>query len=171
MPIKLARSRAPIFSKSSLDLADLCARDLWRGKVYSSNALQVSDEPDEFDAPDDDDDIVVSTGNSYVSGNAISFEGIQFNITGSPAAGDTFTVNSSANQSLFKIIDDLITTLTAPVVTPADNAKLANGVSAALQGLDNSFNHILINRSSIGSRQQEVDTLQSIGADLISVRT
>ena len=44
MPIKLARSRVPIFSKSSLDLADLCARDLWRGKVYSSNALQVSEE-------------------------------------------------------------------------------------------------------------------------------
>ena len=123
-------------------------------------------DPSLYDVVNTTTGLTVSSDNAYVSGNAVSFDGLQLNITGSPAAGDSFTVNPSANQSLFKTINDLITTLTAPVVTQADNAKLSNGVSAALQGLDNSLNHILINRSSIGSRQQEVDTLQSIGTDL-----
>lgn len=108
----------------------------------------------------------LSTGNAYISGSAISFDGLQFDIEGSPANGDTFTVTPSTNQSLFTTIANLITTLTAPVSTQADSAKLSNGVNTALQNLDKSLDHIVTNRASIGARLQEVDALQSIGADL-----
>lgn len=34
----------PSFTKSTLDLADLCARELWRGKSYQKDVLTISDE-------------------------------------------------------------------------------------------------------------------------------
>jgi len=38
------RQRVPVFTKSALDLADLCAREIWRGKSYSANSYQQSEE-------------------------------------------------------------------------------------------------------------------------------
>ncbi len=38
------RRRVPVFSKAALDLADLCAREIWRGKSYSEDKKQVSEE-------------------------------------------------------------------------------------------------------------------------------
>jgi len=38
------RKRVPIFTKAALDLADLCARELWRGKGYENNLSQQSEE-------------------------------------------------------------------------------------------------------------------------------
>ena len=108
----------------------------------------------------------VVTPNSYVSGGAISLPGLQFDIKGSPAVGDTFTVNPSSKQSLFTTVVDLINLLKTPIITQADSTKLTNGLNAALQGLDNGLDHVLVCRSSVGSRQNEVDSLQSIGADL-----
>ena len=115
---------------------------------------------------------VVASNQDYVSGNAISFDGLQIDISGTPAyggsppVGDKFTVNPSSNQSLFKTVENLIAVLKAPVITSTDSARLSNGLSTALQDLDKGLDHILINRASVGSRLQEVDSLQSIGSDL-----
>lgn len=38
------RQRVPVFTKAALDLADLCAREIWRGKSYSTNSAQTSEE-------------------------------------------------------------------------------------------------------------------------------
>ena len=38
------RKRVPVFSKAALDLADLCAREVWRGKNYDKDAYQQSEE-------------------------------------------------------------------------------------------------------------------------------
>jgi hypothetical protein len=38
------RRRVPVFSKAALDLADLCAREIWRGKTYSKEGFQESEE-------------------------------------------------------------------------------------------------------------------------------
>lgn len=38
------RRRVPVFSKAALDLADLCAREIWRGKTYSKEGYQESEE-------------------------------------------------------------------------------------------------------------------------------
>ena len=109
---------------------------------------------------------IVASSQEYVSGNAISFDGLQLDISGTLPVGDKFTVSPSSNQSLFKTVEDLIAVLKAPVITPTDSARLSNGLSAALQGLDKGLDHVLINRASVGSRLQEVDSLQSIGSDL-----
>lgn len=105
---------------------------------------------------------VVSAGNTYVSGQAISFDGLQFDIQGAPANGDAFTVSPSANESMFKTISDLIGALNTPVV----GANLANSLKSGLNQVDNALNNVLSTRSSQASRLNEIDTLRSAGEDL-----
>ena len=108
----------------------------------------------------------LSTLNPYTSGNSISFDGLQFDIQGTPAGGDQFTVTPSTNQSLFKTLSDLIAVVAAPVNGQAGSAKLSNGLNTALLNLDRGLDNILVVRAAIGTRLQEVDTLQSAGEDL-----
>ena len=98
----------------------------------------------------------------YVSGQAISFDGIQIDIQGAPAVGDTFTVSPSTNESVFKTLADLITALNAPVV----GASLTNSLNHGLNQLDNALNNVLTTRSSLGLRLNEIDALQTAGEDL-----
>jgi flagellar hook-associated protein 3 FlgL len=107
-------------------------------------------------------------GIAYVSGQAISFAGMQLDIQGAPANGDTFTVVPSTNESIFKSISDLITALNAPVPTAANGGTtgLTNSLNRSLNNLDNALNNTLSIRSSLGLRLQEVDALQTAGDDL-----
>lgn len=111
---------------------------------------------------------VLSVGNPYVSGQAISFAGMQFDIQGAPANGDAFTVSPSSNESLFKTISDLIGALSTSVPAPAAGGMtgLANSLSRGLNHLDNALNNILTTRSSLGLRLNEIDTLQTTGENL-----
>ena len=104
----------------------------------------------------------VSTGNPYVSGQAISFDGIQLAIQGAPANGDTFTVTPSVNASVFKTISDLITALNTPVV----GANLANSLKQGINALDNALNKVLSIRASLGLRLNEIDSLQTMGDNI-----
>lgn len=105
---------------------------------------------------------VLSTGNPYVSGQIISFDGLQFDIQGAPANGDAFTVSPSTNESVFKTISDLINALNAPLA----GASLANSLNRGLNSLDNALNNVLVIRSSLGLRLNEIDALQTAGDDL-----
>lgn len=105
--------------------------------------------------------VVIPAGTAYVSGQAISFDGMQFDIKGAPADLDTFTVLPSSNESVFKTISDLITALNTPVV----GANLANSLSRGINSLDNALNNILNTRASLGLRLNEVDGLQAMGDD------
>lgn len=96
---------------------------------------------------------------TYVSGQAIAFDGVQFNIQGLPASGDSFVVKPSANQSVFKTISDLITTLNSPVV----GGNLTNGINSGLNNLDNALSSVLNTRATLGLRLNEIDALQVTG--------
>jgi flagellar hook-associated protein 3 FlgL len=107
-------------------------------------------------------------GQNYVSGQAISFDGMQFDIQGAPATGDTFTVASSVNESVFKTVSDLITALNAPVssAAPGSGALLTGSLNRGLKHLDNALDSVLTARSSLGLRLNEIDVLQTTGEDL-----
>lgn len=101
-------------------------------------------------------------GVPYVSGQAISFDGMQLDIKGVPANGDTFTVAPSTNESVFKTISDLINALNAPVI----GANLTNSVNRGLNNLDNALNNVLTTRATLGLRLNELDALQTAGVDM-----
>lgn len=108
----------------------------------------------------------LSSGNPYTSGNAISFDGLQFNVSGSPASGDQFKLAPSPNQSLFQTMSDLIKVLGTPATGVAGTASLHNGLTAAHSALDNALDNILTVRASVGSRLNQLDALDAVGSDL-----
>lgn len=110
----------------------------------------------------------VSAGNVYVSGQTISFAGMQFDIQGAPANGDTFTVTPSTNESLFKTVSDLIAALNTGISSSAAGGMtgLVNSLNRSLNHFDNALNNVLTTQSSLGLRLKEVDALQSSGEDV-----
>jgi len=109
---------------------------------------------------------MLSAGNAYVSGQAISFDGMQFDIQGAPANGDSFTVAPSANESIFKTISDLIAVLNTPLASGGGMAQLTGSLNRGLNNLDNALDNVLTTRSSLGLRLNEIDALQTAGDDL-----
>lgn len=108
------------------------------------------------------------TGVAYVSGQAISFNGIQFSITGTPAAGDTFNVTPSSNQSVFDTLNKLINTLSTPLsgATAATVAANTQAMSDGINALTQDLNNVLGVRATIGSRMNELTALQSTDTQL-----
>ncbi len=107
---------------------------------------------------------------SYASGSAIDFSqagppafdfGAQVGISGTPSDGDSFSVRASANQDLFKTLDDLAGLLQAP----GSDAVRSNGLVASLHNLDNASENLLGIRVSTGARLRELDLARSTGED------
>ncbi len=103
--------------------------------------------------------VPVAAGTPYVSGQVISFDGLQFDVTGAPASGDAFTVAPSTNESIFKTISNLITALRTPI--PPGGA-----IATALNSLDRGMDNVLTVRASLGTRMRELDALQSAGESM-----
>lgn len=104
----------------------------------------------------------------YQSGSAISFDGVNsVSISGSPKAGDRFTVAPSSSQSIFATIGRLITALeTPPTAATGGTTRVNNEVGHALTDLSQAQDNILRVRAAVGSRLTEVDALQGVGEDL-----
>ncbi|KRB93332.1 flagellar hook-associated protein FlgL [Noviherbaspirillum sp. Root189] len=121
-----------------------------------------------FDIIDNSDPlapITISPGNAFVSGQAIVFDGVQIDITGAPAAGDSFTVEPSKNESIFTALKDLINLLNQPATDSTTKANLTNGLNAAHASLDSALDSVLTVRSSVGARLKELDSLDAQGED------
>ncbi|MDB5951583.1 MAG: flagellar hook protein [Massilia sp.] len=101
----------------------------------------------------------------YASGDAIKVGGMNFDIKGVPAVGDSFSVQPSEKQDLFTTLSKMIDTLRAPANTPAEKQAMADGLAAANGNLSAALDNVLTVRSSVGSRQKELDTLDTAGED------
>ena len=101
----------------------------------------------------------------YVSGDAIKVGGMSFDIKGAPATGDSFSVQPSDKQDLFTTLSKMIETLRAPAITPAEKQAFTDGLAAANGNLGAALDKVLTVRSSVGSRQKELDTLDIAGED------
>ncbi len=72
----------------------------------------------------------------YQSGMTLNVAGVQYQIKGTPAAGDSFTLSPSRPQSLFATLSNLVTALGSPTDTAAEKAQMnqkLDGVLASLQ--------------------------------------
>lgn len=104
----------------------------------------------------------------YVSGQAISVNGIQFEVKGTPANGDVFNVAPSVNQSIFDTLNKLVTTLNTniPAGSPMAVASYRQGLSDAFNSLEQGLNSVLGARATMGARLRELDALNVSGDEL-----
>jgi flagellar hook-associated protein 3 FlgL len=68
-------------------------------------------------------------------------------------------------EDVFKTLTDLVNLLQTPVVTPADSAALAAGLATASTNMDLALDNVLTTRAAMGTRLQEIDSLDSLGED------
>jgi flagellar hook-associated protein 3 FlgL len=99
----------------------------------------------------------VSSGN-YTSGSNISFDGLQIALTGTPAAGDSFTVAPSADQSIFTTVQNLVTALSSG----ASSTALSNTISGEINNIDQALTSISDTQASVGGRLNTITTQQSV---------
>jgi flagellar hook-associated protein 3 FlgL len=116
-------------------------------------------------------------GRVYQPGTAISLKsqgaepafdaGVQLTVSGSPADGDAIQLRQSGTQDIFASLNDLIKTLEAGTSTaPSSKATYQNGLNEALNNVDRGLDQVLTARSSIGSRLQELESLETTTEDM-----
>jgi flagellar hook-associated protein 3 FlgL len=104
---------------------------------------------------------------TYIPGQTVEFDGLEFNVTGSPANGDTFNIAPSGKQSIFSTLTNLINLLNTPTGSGvAGVTNLTNGLNTANNNLSSALNNILTVRASIGARLNEVTSLATEGQNL-----
>ncbi len=106
----------------------------------------------------------IQTGQAVVP--TIAFRGIQFELTGQPAAGDSFQVAPSRNQDVFTTVQNFISALETPVNTTAGQAQFNNQAGNVLNDLDQAISHVLDVRAQVGSRLNAIDGQKDINSDI-----
>jgi flagellar hook-associated protein 3 FlgL len=104
----------------------------------------------------------ISTGTYTGDTGTINFKGTQLNITGTPAAGDTFAVAPSTSQDVFSTVAGIINAFEAP----GGGAPMNNQINAQLQNLDQAATSLLDTRTKIGARMNTLDQQTQIGSDV-----
>jgi flagellar hook-associated protein 3 FlgL len=108
--------------------------------------------PTTYQVTDNTTGATVVANGSYTSGTAIQFNGVEVTVTGAPAAGDSFNVAPSNNQSMFATLTQLTTALNQPADTAASKAQLASSLGNALTNIDQDVSHLSTVSASVGSR-------------------
>jgi flagellar hook-associated protein 3 FlgL len=107
----------------------------------------------------------VQSAQPFSPGGTVSFDGLAFEITGSPASGDKFAVNPSANASVFDRLKRAIDMLQNPATGSAANAWRAGEIGGILKDLDVASDHLLAARAVAGNALARIDTLSSLADD------
>lgn len=104
---------------------------------------------------------------NYNENEAISVGGVTFSVKGTPANGDTMTIKPAqqAGADMFANLQNVIDTLKQPLSSDSVNANLQNVLATGIRQFSNSLDNVLTVRSSVGSRMQELDALDTIGTN------
>ncbi len=103
----------------------------------------------------------------YVEGQSVAFNGIQVEITGTPDAGDDFSIKPSKNQSLFSTIKRMVNNLQKTVTGPEDKAVIQTENNQLMEQIDTVIDHVVIHQTDMGARLNNLDVANRLNADLI----
>ncbi len=101
-------------------------------------------------------------GGSFSAGATLNFDGLAIGFSGNPAAGDTFDVNPSRGQSLFKTLLNLHTALISAAASPAQNARNMQAINTVLESLDQSQTRFGSVQAAVGTRIQAARTAAQV---------
>lgn len=101
---------------------------------------------------------VVAANMAYSPNMPIQVNGIQFEITGAPVAGDSFFVESTAKQGVLTTVEKFIYGLEKFNGSPTSRDVFDQVIADTISNLDNAETSILEARSQIGARLNTVDT-------------
>ncbi|HEY4583707.1 MAG TPA: flagellar hook-associated protein FlgL [Lysobacter sp.] len=94
---------------------------------------------------------------TYAEGDTLKVAGVQARITGTPAAGDVFTLQSAPRQDIFATLEGLADALDAPAITAQQKTVLSNALGSALSDVARAQEHFTAIRATTGSRMASID--------------
>ncbi len=104
----------------------------------------------------------VVTSGTYTSGQSIAFAGVQVTLSGQPAAGDSFGVAPSTDQSIFTTVQNLVTALQQSTGSNAGTAQLNNSMNSAIDNIDQALTQSENVQAGVGARLNSITTQQSV---------
>lgn len=108
----------------------------------------------------------------FVPGQSISFNGITFEIIGTPAIGDQFQIQPSGTDDVFNSLRNIIETLNTPINNnPAVLAQFHQVLSQAGATFDQVQNQFINYQSNVGSRMSLVNSQIDLNNQFISDQT
>ncbi|MEE9332979.1 MAG: flagellar hook-associated protein FlgL [Granulosicoccaceae bacterium] len=174
--IQLGDSGADVFQRvrngngtfqTSLSLSNTGTAIISEGGVTDLGALSNANyeirftSPTTFDITNTDTAVVIQSGSSYESGNAIEFEGLSINITGSANSGDAYVIRPSENQDIFSMVNDFTLAMQNTPVSATDKAKQQQDVNTILGNFDQALSHLNNKRSLVGARLNTLDSARN----------
>lgn len=111
----------------------------------------------------------VIAGGTYTPGQPITVDltasrGWQVTISGTPAVGDTFFVESTEKQSLLNTVGRLTAGLNTLSDSSADQAVLSALLAETLDNIGNAEDNISSVRAVIGARQNTIDSVREVNS-------
>ncbi|WP_420997263.1 flagellar hook-associated protein FlgL [Cupriavidus sp. 30B13] len=109
----------------------------------------------------------IGTPIDYTDGAGIQIGGLSLSVTGAPKDGDVVNLQPAqqAGTDIFANLQAAITALNKPIVSDADRAALSNVLATTNRKMANSLDNVSTVQSSVGSRMQELDALDTIGSN------
>ena len=147
------------------DAGTLSDRSLLTGDNYSIAFSQVGAQM-QYSVTDQTTGTVVVSAAGFSAGDAISFEGIALNISGAPAAGDTFNVAPSVNRDVFSAMKTAIGLAGNAPSGAAAQALNGAAISSSLQYFDQALNALLAQRATVGAQMQELSLLKTMNGTI-----
>lgn len=108
------------------------------------------------------------TSGTYTSDAAITFNGAQVSVSGTPTTGDNFTIAPSSNQDMFTTVQKLITTLGTGASDPASRARFSSDIGQFLVSIDQAMNNVDDVRAGVGARLNSIDNQKAANGDFIA---
>lgn len=99
---------------------------------------------------------------AYLNDSSITFNGINFHTSGSPAVGDSLTIQPSTAQNVFNATQNLIDALESPVTNRAQFTQTLSQLSATFNGI---ADHFSSNLTRFGTQAAAVSTQIKNNAD------
>lgn len=105
---------------------------------------------------------VVASG-SYQDGGSISFNGMTIALSGTPAAGDTMSVQSGQSQDVFATLTNMIDALNDGNL---GDTQLGNTMSRQIESIDRAQDQISSTQTDVGGRLSRLTQQQSTYSNL-----
>lgn len=104
---------------------------------------------------------------AYVDGQAIQFNGVEIEISGTPVAGDDYLVEPSPGKNLMNTVQDMINVLSQPNDTPTQVAQHRTAMNQSIAAIDQVLDRVLQGRTQIGARLNTIDSSVEVNNDFI----
>lgn len=122
--------------------------------------------PTTYDVINDTLGTTVLAAQTYVDGAAITFDGQTMTLFGQAATGDQFTVQPSANQSMFATLNQVAATLDSGKATPSEAARFGFDMDRGIEGLDRAVERVNELRATTGARINSLEAQRELHLDL-----